>query len=371
MARSANITWEREQSCLRLMGDWLCTTLGKLPATLDKLSFPRHTSFMVDASSIEKLDTAGAWMMHRYFSQLKAFNYSFEVQGLNPTHQLLLDRIEAQSSHIRVPEHPQSPPLLPFIGREFVQKVLHFLEFHSFIGLALATFKQWFKPKNIQWNSILKMIEETGCKALPIIGLLSFLIGIVLAYQMGLQLRDYSANAYIVDFSGLAILREFGPLITAIIVAGRTGSAFTAQIGIMKINEEIDALRTFGLSPVERLVLPRIFGLLVAIPLLTVWADAFGIMGCMFMANHMLDISYMDFLKRFQEVVPLKTYTLGLIKTPVFAVLIAQVGCFQGFQVAYSADSVGSQTTRSVVQSIFLIIITDAFFSVLYSWQGL
>jgi phospholipid/cholesterol/gamma-HCH transport system permease protein len=248
---------------------------------------------------------------------------------------------------------------------------LHFFEFHSFIGLALFTVKQWFQPKNIQWNSIFKIVEETGCKALPIIGLLSFLIGIVLAYQMGLQLKDYGANAYIVDFSGLAILREFGPLITAIIVAGRTGSAFTAQIGIMKINEEIDALKTFGLSPVERLVLPRIFGLLIAIPLLTVWADAFGIMGCMVMANGMLDLGYADFLARFQQVIELKTYALGLIKTPVFAVLIAQVGCFQGFQVGYSADSVGSQTTRSVVQSIFLIIITDAFFSVLYSWQGL
>jgi phospholipid/cholesterol/gamma-HCH transport system permease protein len=200
---------------------------------------------------------------------------------------------------------------------------------------------------------------------------LSFLIGVVLAYQMGLQLETYGANAFIAYLSGMAIFREFAPLITAIIVAGRTSSAFTAQIGSMKIHEEIDALITMGLSPTELLVLPKVLGLLFVLPLVVFWADVFSILGSMVMSKFMLHVSYYEFLTRLKLEVGTQQLMLGLFKAPAFALLIALVGCFQGFRVETNADSIGSQTTKSVVQALFLIIITDAVYSVIYSWLDL
>ena len=214
---------------------------------------------------------------------------------------------------------------------------------------------------------IISNISEAGLHALPILALLSFLIGIVLAYQMGLQLETYGANIFIAYLSGMAIFREFGPLITAIIVAGRTSSAFTAQIGSMKINEEIDALETMGLSPTEFLVVPKVIGLTLVFPLLIFWSNIFGILGAMLMSKAMLHIGYHDFLMRLKESVGLKQMLLGLYKAPAFSILIALVGCFQGFRVGNSAASVGHQTTKSVVQSLFLIIIADAIYSIIYS----
>jgi phospholipid/cholesterol/gamma-HCH transport system permease protein len=214
-------------------------------------------------------------------------------------------------------------------------------------------------------------VEVVGYQALPIIALLSFLIGVVLTYQMGLQLKTYGANIYIVNLTSLAILREFGPLITSIIVAGRTSSAFAAQLGMMKINEEFDAIQTMGLSTINRLVLPKLIGTVIAVPLLTIWANVFGVIGAMIMSKNMLSISYFDFLNRLQEVTELSTFWMGMSKAPVFALIIATVGCFQGFQVAGTAASVGQRTMISVVQAIFLIIIVDAMFSVLFSWRDL
>jgi phospholipid/cholesterol/gamma-HCH transport system permease protein len=211
------------------------------------------------------------------------------------------------------------------------------------------------------------IIYRNGYQALPIIFLLSFMIGVILAYQMGLQLKNYGANIYIVDLLGLSILREFGPLITAIMVAGRTGSAFTAQLGIMKVNQEIDALNTMGVTPAELLILPRIAGLLITLPLLTIWSDISAVVGGMVMSNNILNITWYDFLQRFPIVIPLKTLIIGLGKAPVFALIIASIGCFQGVRVKGSADSVGLNTTRSVVLSIFFIIVADAIFSVVFN----
>lgn len=225
--------------------------------------------------------------------------------------------------------------------------------------------------RRFQIPSIVSNMASAGLYALPIIGLLSFLIGVVLAYQMGLQLETYGATIFIAYLSGMAIFREFAPLITAIIVAGRTSSAFTAQIGSMKINEEIDALYTMGLSPTELLVLPKLIALLLMFPLLIFWSDFFGVLGAMIMSKLMLHVGYYDYLIRLQDSVGFKQLMLGLYKAPAFAIIISLVGCFQGFQVKASADSVGSQTTRSVVQALFLIIVTDATYSILYSWLKL
>jgi phospholipid/cholesterol/gamma-HCH transport system permease protein len=232
-----------------------------------------------------------------------------------------------------------------------------YLGFLAFIGnLALFTGRAILRPWRIRWDQVVKELQAAGVNALPIVGLLTFLIGIVIAYQGGMVLRDYGANLYVADIVGLSMVRELAPLITAIIVAGRTGSAYTAQIGTMMVTEEVDALRSMGISPLEMLVLPKLIALLIALPLLTVFADALGLFGGLIMANVMLDLNPTTFLSRLAEALTLDSYLSGIGKAPVFAAIIAAVGCFQGFQVQGSAGSVGRQTTVSVVESIFLVL---------------
>jgi phospholipid/cholesterol/gamma-HCH transport system permease protein len=222
-------------------------------------------------------------------------------------------------------------------------------------------------PSLIRWRPILFNIRSAGVDALPIVGLLSFLLGVVVAYQGGDQLKPYGANIYIADLIGLSMLREFAPLITAIIIAGRSGSAYAAQIGTMAVTEEIDAMRTLGIEPLEMLVLPKVVALLIALPLLTVFADLLGVIGGMFMARAQLGVGFGEFVDRFAKAVSATTCLVGVGKAPVFAAVIAVVGCFQGFRTHGGADSVGRQTTRSVVQSIFLVIVADALFSIAFS----
>jgi phospholipid/cholesterol/gamma-HCH transport system permease protein len=219
-------------------------------------------------------------------------------------------------------------------------------------------------PTRIRWRPVVFNISSAGLDALPIVGLLAFLMGVVVAYQGAGQLRTYGANIFVADLVGLSMLREFAPLITAIIVAGRSGSAYAAQIGTMVVTEEMDALRTIGIAPQELLVLPKLVALVIALPLLTVFADALGVAGGMLMAQVRLDVGYGEFLDRFIKAVAVRDYLIGVLKAPVFAAIIVVVGCFQGFRTQGGADGVGQQTTRSVVWSIFLVIVVDAVFSV-------
>jgi phospholipid/cholesterol/gamma-HCH transport system permease protein len=218
--------------------------------------------------------------------------------------------------------------------------------------------------------SLASHIERVGLDALPIVGLLSFLIGIVLAYQGADQLRRFGAEIFTVDLLGVSILREMAVLLTSIVIAGRSGSAFTAEIGTMQVNEEVDALRTIGLDPIEVLVLPRILALVIALPLLTVFADLMGLIGGALMSFIVLDISLVQFAERFKTAIPMWSFWIGLIKAPVFGLAIGLVGCREGLGVGGSAESVGKQTTKSVVVSIFLVIIIDAIFSILFSYVG-
>jgi phospholipid/cholesterol/gamma-HCH transport system permease protein len=228
------------------------------------------------------------------------------------------------------------------------------------------------KPKhNLRVAAIFHQIEETGINALPIVGLLSFLIGIVLAYQGADQLERFGAQVFTINLLGVGLLREIGGLITAIIVAGRSGSAFTAHIGTMRVNEEIDAMQTMGLNTVDTLVLPRIIALVITLPLLTFYADVMGLIGGAMMCYFQLDITIPVFLRQLNEAVDVNTVMVGLIKAPVFAFVIALVGCYEGFQVERNAASVGQLTTRAVVESIFIVIVLDAAFSVMFSVLGI
>jgi len=253
-------------------------------------------------------------------------------------------------------------------GRLVVGAGQQALAFVAFVGqVAVAATGALRRPSLVRWRVVLHEIQIGGFEALPIIGLTSFLLGVVVAYQGAEQLRHYGANVFVVELVGYAMLREFAPLIGAIIIAGRSGSAHAAQIGTMLVNEEIDALRTIGIDPLQRLVLPKVVALAVALPLLTVFADLCGVFGGMVMARSQLDIGFAEFTDRFGRVMQGSALLLGIGKSFVFAFIIVMVGCFEGFRTEGGADSVGRQTTRSVVQAIFLVIVVDALFSVAFN----
>jgi phospholipid/cholesterol/gamma-HCH transport system permease protein len=263
-------------------------------------------------------------------------------------------------------------PVLHRIGLATAQAVGRGVALLAFVGEVAAAFAgSVARPSRLRLRPILYNIRSAGFDALPIVGLLAFLLGVVIAYQGAEQLRRYGASIFIADLVGISMLREFAPLITAIIVAGRSGSAYAAQIGSMQVGEEIDAMRTLGIAPLDLLVLPKIVALAIALPLLTVFADVLGVAGGMLMAQSQLGVGSADFLERFVKAVSVTTFLVGICKAPVFAAIIAVVGCFQGFRAQGGADSVGRQTTRSVVQAIFLVIVADAAFSIAFSAVGI
>jgi phospholipid/cholesterol/gamma-HCH transport system permease protein len=242
----------------------------------------------------------------------------------------------------------------------------------GFFGLvAFETVATVVQPRRLRGAALVHQMEEAGLNALPIIGLLSFLIGVVFAYQGSDQLRRFGAEVFTVNLLGVGILRELGGLMAAIIVAGRSGSAFTAQIGTMKVSEELDAIQVAGLNTIEVLVLPRLLGVMLTLPLLTFYSDVMGLSGGAAMCYFGLGITIPAYLHQLRDVVTGWTFWIGLIKAPVFALIIALVGCHQGFQVERNASSVGKHTTQAVVESIFLVIVVDAAFSIIISQLGL
>jgi phospholipid/cholesterol/gamma-HCH transport system permease protein len=350
----------------RCTGDWTVHGIAQLEMQLQRLSWPQEGEIAIDASAISALDTSGAWLLHRTRHALEQRGRTVRVEGLRPGFSSLLQLITAHE----VTPHasaPAAPSLLARIGQKAWTTALGTARFLSFIGeSAVVLLRLFAQPHRIRWRPILHNLQSAGFDALPITGLLSFLMGIVIAYQGAGQLQRFGANIFIADLVGLAMLRELSPLLTAIIVAGRSGSAYTAQIGTMKVTEEIDALRTIGVAPQELLVAPKMLALIVVLPLLTVYTDIAGILGGMIMARSRLGISFDVFLDRLEDAITLSSYLIGIGKAPVFAVIIALVGCYRGFQVTGSAESVGRQTTVSVVQSIFLVIVTDALFSIVF-----
>lgn len=325
----------------------------------------------IDGSRVEALDTAGAWMLHKLMQQLAAEGGVSRVLDLRPEFAKLLAAVEAQSSDpTKTPAAVPmpAPSSLAALGRTAATGVQQSIDLLAFVGeCAVALAKCIAHPSRLRGRPILYNLRSAGVEALPIVGLLSFLLGIVVAYQGADQLRRYGANIFVADLIGFSMLREFAPLITAIIIAGRSGSAYTAQIGTMAVTEEIDAMRTIGMVPLDVLVLPKIIALTIALPLLTVFADVLGVFGGMIMARAQLGVDFGDFLDRFVIAISVTAYLIGICKAPIFAVIISVVGCFQGFRTSGGADSVGRQTTRSVVQSIFLVIVADALLSVAFS----
>lgn len=371
-ALTASISFSRDErgNQLHCHGLWTFTGINKktLELAFDKIKHQVRYTLNLDVHAIRTMDSSGAWLLYQWMQQLHQQGIKVSLVGLRDEHQMLFNDIQKAATHYTKLPTLHAYKGLPLLGKKTLDQLSEAHAFLHFIGKIVMEAVHTFRnPSQLRFNALVTIIENTGLFALGIIALLSFMIGIVLSYQMGIQLKNYGATWFIIDLLGLAILREFAPLLTAIMVAGRSGSSFTAQLGMMKIKEEIDALKTMGVLPEQLLILPRILGLIIALPLLTVWADIFGVLGGMAMTQSTLHIGYVDFLRRFPRVVQLSSLIIGIGKAPVFAFIISSVACFQGLRVRGSADSVGRQTTRSVVQAIFFIIVADALFSILFS----
>lgn len=325
---------------------------------------------VVDVSGITAMDTSGALLL---VDLLERWGLDPGMLALDTDQAELVAMVLARRDEMAAPgSGARTEGWLAGVGRASWAHVEQGVAFLSFLGqTSVALARALVAPRRIRWRAILANMESAGVNALPIVGLLSFLLGVVVAYQGGLQLRTYGANIFIVELVSLTLLRELAPLITAIIVAGRTGASYTAQIGTMTVTEEVDALRTIGIDPVDLLVLPKLIALVLALPLVCMFADILGLLGGMVVATLLLDVSFSEFMDRLPQVVSLASFLIGIGKAPLFAAVIALVGCFQGFQVRGGADSVGRQTTVSVVQAIFLVIVLDAALVVIIGGWGL
>ncbi len=323
---------------------------------------------VVDATELERVDTAGALEI-------------LEIAGGGPDTEVET-RNEAQAALFKVVRENmcQAPPdrkvnwlahWLEEVGYGTIDFYKQVLNLCAFFGEILVVFVEAIlQPKRFRPNAVIRQMYEVWIRALVIVGVLCFLIGVVIAYQGVQQLRQFGAEIFTVEAVGIGMFRELGPLLTAIIVAGRSGSAFTAQIGTMQVNQEVDAMRTIGLNPIEWLVLPRITALLISMPLLAFWGDMAGLLGGAVACTIYLDFTFVQFFDRLRDMVgPWHFYT-GMIKAPVFGIVIATIGCFEGLQVRGSAESVGQLTTKSVVESIFCVIVLDAIFSVIFLLAG-
>ena len=357
---------------LRADGNWLVVNAAELDRQLHALDLPTGRRVTLDLGGIDRLDTTGAWLLLRTEHALSTRGNTVALENVQASFAPLLDQVRGRSGTEPIP-HPIPPhhTLTGFVARigEVTLTILaRAYSMVGFGGLVSARVADLFRrPGRLRLTATLVQMEQTGLDAMPIVGLLSFLIGVVMAYQGADQLRRFGAEIYTVNLLGVAILRELGVLLTAIIIAGRSGSAFTAQIGTMQVNQEIDALRTLGLDPVEVLVLPRLFGLVLTLPLLVFFADAMGLIGGGLMTWASLGISAPQFLEQLRGAITEWTLWVGVIKAPFFAAIIAMIGCYEGFNVTGSADSVGRLTTQSVVESIFVVIVADAAFSILFS----
>ena len=357
---------------MRAEGEWLVASASELDRRLNDLKLPQGRQVTLDLGGLGRLDSTGALLLLRTEHALAARGNQVEFANLPSRFAPLLDQVRSRGLSEPVP-HPV-PPHHTFIG--FVARIgqvtltllSRIRDILAFTGMVTETAaKLLIRPGRLRGIATLVQMEQVGLNALPIVGLLSFLIGVVMAYQGADQLRRFGAEIYTVNLLGVSILRELGVLLSAIIIAGRSGSAFTAQIGTMQVNEEIDAMRTLGLDPVEVLVLPRLLGLVITLPLIVFYADLMGLLGGALMSWVVLDISIPTFVTQLHGAIGEGTLWVGVVKAPFFAAIIALIGCYEGLNVTRSAESVGKLTTQSVVESIFFVIVTDAAFSIVFS----
>lgn len=349
---SQDTFFEVRNNTLFLKGGWVVENVGLIKKRLTSfVGFER-----VDISLINEIDTFGGLLICDSFDTTK-------LSGNN-------DKVESVIKLVLQNKAPipsiKKTSLVLQLSNYLERKLKDYVFFLNFLGKSTVDFIS--KISDFEFRAFIKDIQNMGVGAISIVGVLSFLIGLVIAYQSAAQLKQFGANIFIVDLVSISIVRELGPLIVAIIVSGRSASSYTASLGLMKVQEEIDTLDTMGVSPYTLLVLPRILSLFIVMPLLIVFADIVGIFGGMIISNLILNVNFAEFLERASRVVTIKSFLSGIIKGPVFGIVIALIGTSEGFKVEQKTESIGFHVTSSVVKSIFSVIAIDAAFSVIYRW---
>jgi phospholipid/cholesterol/gamma-HCH transport system permease protein len=356
---------------LRLQGDWTIADANDIDRELQSIaSQSAQSQIRIDCSQLKSMDLAAAWLIKKRLESLEGGGSKIEFQGQRPTHFKFIDEMKEAAPQDAALATPANEPLraaMISVGKFWVEqneRLRSALEFYGRVLLhTLAAFGSW---KRLRPASVARHVYETGVQAIPIVALIAFLITLVIAYIGAQQLEDFGAEIYTVNLVTVGVLREMGVLLTAIIVAGRSGSAFAAEIGVMKLNDEVDALKSIGMNPYEVLVVPRVLGLVIALPLLTILADAMGLAGGALLCSWLLDISFPQFIARMQDSLAPTTFWAGFLKAPAFAFLIAMTGTYRGMQVRDSSRELGRLTTVAVVQSIFLVIFANAIFAIIY-----
>ena len=355
-----------------LKSEWVFGNVSALMRALDDVDPGDADRVIFQCGGLERIDIAGAWVLFRKSQDLQAAGRNTDFQGFKAAHFKFLNNItgvtdtpdlsDAANSTLEVARPRRILESVGQAAARGLEDVGH---------IAHSIFDGARKPSYLILRETIRQIDQTGVKAIPIVVLISFLMGLVMAYQGALQLEKFGATIFVVDLVSISVLREMGVLLAAIMVAGRSGSAFAASLGVRNLNEEIDALRVMGLNPNQVLVLPRVLGLLIALPLLTVLADLAGLAGGMLLSTAVLDIGATQFVERVISGADLKTFMVGFAKAPVFALLIAGVATLRGMQVRSSAEQLGRLTTVAVVQSIFLIVLADGVFTVIFARYGI
>lgn len=350
-------------------GEWTVLCISDVERQLRTTRISSYENVHIDALDITLLDTAGARLIVELETRVTEHGGEASVEISQGTHEDLLRRMRAVE--LDLPAAGSTPTLKKLvnkIGWTLFQQCHEGLLLLSFSGQMLTWLaRSLINPTRIRFISLISHMEDTGVNAVPIVSLLSFLIGLVIVYMGSAELAKFGAQVFAVNLLEIATLRELGPILTAIVVAGRSGSAFTAQIGAMKSNEEISAMRVMGLEPMEMLVIPRVLGLMLMLPILIVVADFAGLLGGALASWVTMDLDFAAFTARMHDTANINNMYVGLVKAPFFAAAIALVGCFHGYQVTGSAESVGRLTTKSVVKSIFMVIVIDAVFAIFFS----
>ncbi|MFV0480829.1 MAG: ABC transporter permease [Campylobacteraceae bacterium] len=361
---------------ITICGDFITKNVKKIDDSIKdrfKQKLPQHITFNLE--NVTSIDSAGSMLLLACKKSFEEEKSSVEIYGLKSNLETFLNLCKSHTYDF--PKEDKTSFLNPSnffykIGFTTVYAFKIFLSFLSFVGeMFVSMFTNIFNLKRLRLNAITYHIQQTGINALLIIAITSFLIGIVIAFQGATLLRQFGANIFIIDFIGVAATRELAPLIVAIVIAGRSASAFTAEIGVMNITEEIDAMKTMGFSLWDFIILPRTYALILVLPLLVFFADVVSVFGGMIVAKFQLGISYGEFLDRFQESVDIKHIIIGLAKAPFFGWIIASIGCFRGFMITGNTQNVGKYTTMSVVNAIFWVIAFDALMSVFFTQVGL
>ncbi|MEZ4428825.1 MAG: ABC transporter permease [Nannocystaceae bacterium] len=364
----AIVVHREDDGCrVAVAGPWVIGTAAGLSRELARVKLEARDGGVarIVGERLTALDSVGALLLARLAGQLEGAGMKVYWLGFSRAYDDFLGAIRALE--LTEEAGPPGDTLLVRTGKATLELIDLGRRILGFFGLVLFTFVRLVRrPSKIRWTSIVHHIALTGLNAMPIVGLLTFLIGVVLTFLAAHQLARFGAQIFVVDLIGTSLLRELGVLVTAILVAGRSGSAFTAQLGAMRVNEEVDALEAMGLDPMEVLTLPRIIALVIAMPLLSFFGTMMGIFGGMLISDIALHISFAQFVDRLAASVDDRHLFIGLAKAPVYAFIISLIGCFEGFNVSGSAENVGRYTTRSVVEAIFLVIVADAAFAMVF-----